>query len=496
MTAHPKDVAGLKRTIAELEQTLQARTRELGESLEHQAATSEVLNTISTATGGLDVVFDTILEKAMQLCGAEFGVLNIFDGKTFQTAATRGLPPEYEAFRRRSNPYYGPGTVPARLLQGEIAIQVEDLAGSDAYAAGEPNRRALVDLGGARAMAAVALREDQQVVGNFMIFKPDPAPFSEKQIALLQHFAAQAVIAIANARLFEQLQQRTRELSASLENLRTAQDRLVQTEKLASLGQLTAGIAHEIKNPLNFVNNFSALSAELADELNDVLKPATLDGNIRREVDDLTRMLKDNLEKVVQHGKRADSIVKNMLLHSRAGSGEHRPADINALLDESLNLAYHGARAERPGFNVILRRDFDETVGAIEVFPQEITRVFLNLISNGFYAAGKRKSEHGDPGFEPVLSAATRNLGNTIEIRIRDNGTGIPAEVKDKMFNPFFTTKPAGEGTGLGLSMSHDIIVKQHGGTIDVETKPGQFTEFRIVLPRASHLQDSKRGQR
>jgi signal transduction histidine kinase len=184
-----------------------------------------------------------------------------------------------------------------------------------------------------------------------------------------------------------------------------------------------------------------------------------------------------------------------MLLHSRAGSGDHRPADINALLDESLNLAYHGARAEKPDFNVILRRDFDETAGAIEVFPQEITRVLLNLISNGFYAIAERKSKNGNPGFEPLLSAATRNLGDAIEIRIRDNGTGIPAEVKEKMFDPFFTTKPAGEGTGLGLSMSHDIIVKQHGGTIDVTTEPGQFTEFRIVLPRTSDNQEKKRGQ-
>ena len=191
---------------------------------------------------------------------------------------------------------------------------------------------------------------------------------------------------------------------------------------------------------------------------------------------------------MVQHGKRANSIVKNMLLHSREGSGEHRPADINALVDESLNLAYHGARAEKPQFNVTLQRDFDPTAGMIEVFPQEITRVFLNLISNGFYAVTKRKTENGESDFEPMLSATTRNLGDTVEIRIRDNGTGIPAEVKEKMFNPFFTTKPAGEGTGLGLSMSHDIIVKQHGGTIDVETEPGQFTEFRIVLPRTSNL--------
>jgi two-component system NtrC family sensor kinase len=205
---------------------------------------------------------------------------------------------------------------------------------------------------------------------------------------------------------------------------------------------------------------------------------------MRGSVGELTKMLKSNLEKVVQHGKRADSIVKNMLLHSREGSGEQRPADINALLDESLNLAYHGARAEKPGFNITLQRDLDPNAGVIELFPQEITRVLLNLISNGFYAATKRKADAGD-GFEPTLTATTRNLGDKVEIRIRDNGTGIPTEVKEKIFNPFFTTKPAGEGTGLGLSMSHDIIVKRHGGNIDVDTAPGAFTEFKIILPRA-----------
>jgi signal transduction histidine kinase len=195
-------------------------------------------------------------------------------------------------------------------------------------------------------------------------------------------------------------------------------------------------------------------------------------------------MLQGNLDKVVQHGKRADSIVKNMLLHSRQGSGEHRPVDINALVEESLNLAYHGARAEKQGFNITLERSFDPAAGEADLFPQEITRVLLNMISNGFYAATKRKVEaNGD--YEPTLAAATKNLGDRVEIRIRDNGTGIPPEVKEKLFNPFFTTKPAGEGTGLGLSISHDIIVKQHGGSIEVDTQPGGFTEFRIVLPRA-----------
>jgi signal transduction histidine kinase len=287
----------------------------------------------------------------------------------------------------------------------------------------------------------------------------------------------------AAERLEEQVRQRTSELVKSLENLRAAQDRLIQTEKLASLGQLTAGIAHEIKNPLNFVNNFSALSAELVEELRDALKGAGLDAERKGDIDELSDTLKSNLDKVVQHGKRADSIVKNMLLHSRAGSGERRPADINAIVEESLNLAYHGAKAEKQGFNIAMEKSLDPAAGEADLHPQEITRVLLNLISNGFYATSKRKAA-SDGAYQPTLRATTKNLGDRVEIRIRDNGTGIPTDVKEKMFNPFFTTKPAGEGTGLGLSLSHDIIVKQHAGSIEVDTVPGEFTEFRIVLPR------------
>jgi len=286
-------------------------------------------------------------------------------------------------------------------------------------------------------------------------------------------------------RLFEEVQARTAELSQSLAHLRAAQDRLIQTEKLASLGQLTAGIAHEIKNPLNFVNNFSAVSAELVDEMDEALDDASLDDKAREKLDEIRALLKSNLDKVVQHGKRADSIVKNMLLHSRSGSGDHRPVEINGIIDESLNLAYHGARAENSGFNITLERDFDPAVGIADIYPQEITRVFLNLIANGFYAATRRAAEAGN-GFEPTLKAATRSLGDKVEIRIRDNGAGIPEEIREKIFNPFFTTKPAGEGTGLGLSMSHDIVVKQHGGTIDLATEAGAFTEFIITLPRTT----------
>jgi len=279
---------------------------------------------------------------------------------------------------------------------------------------------------------------------------------------------------------------------AALRELKAAQANLIQAEKMASLGQLTAGIAHEIKNPLNFVNNFSAVSAELISELQEALRGADLDGKLRTEIGEIADTLRGNLEKIVQHGKRADGIVKNMLLHSRHGSEVHRRVDINALVEESLNLAYHGARAEKQGFNVTLERSFDPAAGEAVLFPQEITRVLLNLISNGFYAATKRKAEAGT-GYEPTVTAATKNLGDSIEIRIRDNGTGISPEVREKMFDPFFTTKPAGEGPGLGLSLSYDIIVKQHGGSIEVETQPGEFTEFRIILPRAAG--SGSRGQ-
>jgi len=342
--------------------------------------------------------------------------------------------------------------------------------------------------GGFRTALGVPLMREGIPIGTMFLARAMVEPFTQQQIDLVSTFADQAVIAIENVRLFQSVEARTRELAASLENLRTTQDRLVQTQKLASLGQLTAGIAHEIKNPLNFVNNFSGVSSELIDELQDALKGLSIDQKARAEINELADTLRGNLDKVVQHGKRADAIVKNMLLHSREGSGEHRVVDINALVEESVNLAWHGARAEKQGFDITLERFFDPTAGEADLYPQDITRALLNLISNGFYAATQRQAETNGGDYVPTLAASTKSLGDRVEIRIRDNGTGIPPEVKEKMFNPFFTTKPAGEGTGLGLSISHDIIVKKHGGSIEIDTQPGEFTEIRVTLPRVAAL--------
>jgi signal transduction histidine kinase len=481
--------ARLQESYAGLEKKVEQRTAELSESLQQQTATADVLKVISRSAFDLKSVLTTLTESAQALCGASLGIVCLRDGDMMRLKAESGCTPAFIDFMQANPIRPGRETITGRVFMDAKPVHVADVTADREYDFGQAPQ-----IGGYRAVLAVPLMRDKEVEGVLLLGRPDPGPFSQRQMDLVQTFADQAVIAIENVRLFEQVQERTKELSQSLDELRTAQDRLVQTEKLASLGQLTAGIAHEIKNPLNFVNNFSSVSTELIDELNEVLRSAPLDDKTKEEVDELTHMLKSNLEKVVQHGKRADSIVKNMLLHSREGSGEHRAADINAVVEESLNLAYHGARAERPAFNVTLERDFDPAAGMVDIYPQEITRVFLNLISNGFYAAAKRKESAAD-GLEPTLSAATKNFGDKVEIRIRDNGIGIPPEVKAKLFNPFFTTKPAGEGTGLGLSMSHDIVVKQHGGTIDVNSEPGVFTEFIITLPRKMAVGDTPGGK-
>jgi len=442
-----------------------------------------VLKVISRSTFDLQAVLDTLVESAARLCDADMASINREKAAAYQQVASYGYSSEFQAYMRDHPIPAGRGSIVGRtVMQGKV-MHVADVLADPEF-----QMRDAAKIGGIRTMLGVPLLREGTPIGVIALQRKTVRPFTDKQIELVETFADQAVIAIENVRLFESVEARTQELARSLEELRTTQDRLVQTQKLALLGQLTAGIAHEIKNPLNFVNNFSGISAEMIDELRQALVDVSLTEKKRGEITELMDTLRSNFDKVVQHGKRADAIVKNMLLHSREGSGEHRVIDINALVEESLNLAWHGARAETQGFEIKLKQSFDPSAGGADVFPQDIRRALLNVISNGFYAATKRRAETDGGDYEPTLTASTKNLGDRVEIRIRDNGTGIPPEVKEKMFNPFFTTKPAGEGTGLGLSICHDIIVKQHGGSIEVETQPGEFTEIKVILPRVAAL--------
>jgi GAF domain-containing protein/signal transduction histidine kinase len=590
------------------------------EALEQQTATAEVLQVINASPGNLAPVFDTILDKAMRLCGGTLGGIFMFEGNHSKTSALRGVTAAFKDYNdKHPMDKIQPGSVPARIIETKAPVQNSDLTAGENYRAGHPYSRALVELGGIRAVLAVPLVEDGAAVGMVVLYREEAGAFSEKQIVLLENFAAQAVIAMENARLLNEVRQRQEELRITFENmgdgvalfdekrhlvasnrrfqdlldvpddviasrpefsdyirylaergeygpdpegqiahlltlgsqpaafertrpngriievrgnpvpsggfvviysditerkrneeeiraardaaeeasrtieaayrdLKAAQASLIQAEKMASLGQLTAGIAHEIKNPLNFVNNFASLSVDLLDELKQTAAPglALLDDSRRAEVDELASTLASNLDKINEHGRRADGIVRGMLEHSRGSSGERRQVELNALVDEALNLAYHGARAQDQSFNVTLQREFGEGIAPITLAPQDVIRVLLNLFSNGFYAARERQRIGAMPGFEPTVTVSTREIDDAVEIRVRDNGIGIPPEIKDRLFQPFFTTKPPGEGTGLGLSMSYDIITQQHGGSISVDSRVGEYSEFTVRLPRRS----------
>jgi two-component system, NtrC family, sensor kinase len=587
---------------------LRTRTTDLARSVDELTATGDVLKIISRSSVDLETVLDTLVETVARLCRADFTTMFRRRDDAYHLVAAHGMSEEAQEFVRTHPAAPDRGTMSGRVALERRAVHIPNVLNDPEYTYLEGQK--ITDF---RTMLGVPLLREETLVGILILNRARVDPFTPNEIALATSFADQAVIAIENARLFDELRDRQAQLrttfdnmgdgvvmfdaearltawnrnfqemlelpdaflegrpsfadyfrylaergeyvsadleaqlsrtledtkremrfertrpdgsvievrrnpvpdggfvliyaditerkraeeairvardaaEAALRELQTAQASLVHAQKMAALGQLTAGIAHEIKNPLNFVNNFAGLSVELLDELKQATTQATgaVDADKRGEIAETIGMLTSNLEKIAEHGRRADGIVKSMLQHSRGGSGDWQATDLNALVEEAVNLAYHGARAQDQSFNITMERDFDPNLALIEVVPQDAMRVFLNLIGNGFYAANKR-SRTGDGAFRPVLKVTTRDLGGAVEVRVRDNGVGIPPEHREKLFQPFFTTKPTGEGTGLGLSISYEIVTQQHGGTITVESEVGQFTECTVRLPRRQH---------
>jgi signal transduction histidine kinase len=470
------EIGAVAQTLALFRDTL----KELRETL----AQLEALRAVGRAVGStldLERVLSIVVARAVEFAHAQTGIIYEFDdsAREFRFRSSHGAEPELSEELRAAPIRQGEGAISAAAIAGSPA-QIRDLLAERQITL--PKFVDALARRGYRSLIAAPLLHEEVILGGLVIARREAGEFPKQVVSLIEAFATQSALAVRNAKLFDEQRRREHDLRIAHEQLKQAQAKLIHAEKMASLGQLTAGIAHEIKNPLNFVNNFSELSRELLDELRDTITTPGAEQN------ELIETLNANLTKIAEHGRRADGIVTSMLLHSRGGTGERRATDLNALVEEALNLAFHGARARDKGFNIALERDLDSKLAPIELVPQDITRVLLNLFGNGFYAAAKRLREGSDPAFQPSLRVTTRELGNAAEIRVRDNGVGMPPEVVAKLFTPFFTTKPTGEGTGLGLSISYDIVTQQHGGTISVDSRPGEFTEFTMRLPRRAQI--------
>ncbi len=457
-----------------LEQVVQKRTEEIRQQADELETLDEIVSLINRELE-LDRVFNSLLLQAKKLQPkADIVVLLILDHnlECFKFTAVVG-----DDFNQVKDITFSQQEILDRFSRGaeevekniHIIREFQDIDGNEKLKlVATPKSLMVMVIALHGKLEGLLVLENLSTVGAF----------DRADAKRLLRFRSHAISAIAKAKMLLELQEKNAEI------IRT-QEQLITQQKLASLGALTAGIAHEIKNPLNFVNNFAELSIELVDELQQLLhqEKKNLESGRLAEIEETVTTLKQNAARIQEHGKRADSIVRSMLQHSRGKAGERQLTDINALLEEDINLAYHGMRAQDSSFNIKIEKDLDQSIGKLEVVPQDISRVFLNIINNGCYAAHRKKMDQsGD--LSPTLSVRTRNMVNTVEIRIRDNGNGIPESVRDKLFAPFFTTKPAGHGTGLGLSISYDIVVHGHNGQITFETVEGEFAEFIISLPK------------
>jgi GAF domain-containing protein len=452
-------------------------TNHLLEETRQRAAELSTVNSISKALAAhleLDKLINLVGEKLRELFNANMAYVALCDKKSKMINFPYGYGDDFPPLP------LGEGLTSQIILKGEPLLINREI---DALTAQMGIKRQGLP---ATSYLGVPIPVGNEIIGAISVQSTEQENrFSEDDMRLLNTIAANVGVAINNAEAYSQLNITVERLNSTLKDLKSMQQQLVTQEKLASLGQLTAGIAHEIKNPLNFVNNFAEVSVDLVSELKGDISDIK-DKIPPEKVSNILEILKDleeNAQRINQHGKRADSIVRSMLQHSRGKAGDRQDADINAMLEEDLNLAYHGMRARDTSFNITIEKDFDKRLQKVSVVPQDISRVFLNIINNGFYEANKKKKKlNGD--FSPILKVSTLDFKDRIEVHVRDNGNGIPLEVRDKLFNPFFTTKPTGEGTGLGLSLSHDIVVKQHEGEIRFETELGKFTEFIISLPK------------